>query len=308
MESKAQLAQDLSKISLAGLAANAGLLGPVAGAAGAMLGTGLSGWVDRVVGGWGQYRNYLDAAQARLLETVADDADGQRALGTALAAARAAAITAREFAHLGFDPDKAAAAVADRLGYHKLQQQADDLNAQPLARRLLGKVYEAFLAFKDTRDELNLAFQQQTLQLLGELQQLQADLRPIAEAYAWTGLLQIPVDRPRNFRGAPARLLTAQRPDAFQPDLATSLGAKGMVHLNNDEAEAASRCFAEGLQRISPSLLALPEAFATLAANLAKTYLQACEAGQIEPDDELLGPVIKALGQLQQDDDDQPGV
>ena len=82
MDNKEQLARDLSKMAIAGLAANAGLLGPVVGAGGAMLGAGLSSWIDRTVGKWRRYSDYLEAAQSQLLTAVAEEPEGEQALAT----------------------------------------------------------------------------------------------------------------------------------------------------------------------------------------------------------------------------------
>ncbi|MCB1925926.1 MAG: hypothetical protein KDJ27_19675, partial [Gammaproteobacteria bacterium] len=208
-----QLALDLSKIALAGLAANAGLIGPVANAGGAMLGAGLSQWLDRVLGNWREYTSYLNAAQTQLLARIEGQSDGQQALATALIAARNGAITARRYAQLGFDPEQAAAEVSTRLGYYNLQTEAGELDEAPLARQLLVDVYACFLQFKDSRDELNVSFQQETLTLLQQLTTqmgaLHEAMRSVAEAHAWTGLLRIPTSTPRKSQSAPARLLTA---------------------------------------------------------------------------------------------------
>ena len=47
----------------------------------------------------------------------------------------------------------------------------------------------------------------------------------------------------------------------------------------------------------------MPQAFASLAANLGRAYLQACQADGIEPDAQLLQPVIEVLERLQQENE-----
>lgn len=197
MESKQALAQTLSKIAIAGLAASTGPMG-------AMVGQGASEWIDRFLANWGKHQDYLQAAERQLLALIqdVDEAEGHIALETAVEAARKSAISLREFAELEYDPQKAAERVTERLGWHRLE-------TDPLSQQLLVQVYQCFLEFKDHSDQLNLAFQQTALALLNRQQELSAELKAFVEQKAWTGLLQIPLESSDYFEGAPSRLLTA---------------------------------------------------------------------------------------------------
>jgi hypothetical protein len=95
------------------------------------------------------------------------------------------------------------------------------------------------------------------------------------------------------------RQLATQRPDAFTPDLVTSLGALGSI-LKQDESsmEAAAAFFVEGIARLSPLFTALPQAYGPLMQSLAKDYLEACRKAGVEPDRELLGPVAEVFQRL----------
>jgi hypothetical protein len=72
------------------------------------------------------------------------------------------------------------------------------------------------------------------------------------------------------------RRLAAQRPDAFLPDLARSLGAYGLVLRGLGRSAEAAAAFAEGLRAILPFVRALPAAFGGLAGALLQDYLRAC--------------------------------
>ena len=95
------------------------------------------------------------------------------------------------------------------------------------------------------------------------------------------------------------RKLAAERPDAFLPDLAMSLGARGSVLLGLERYGEAANSFAEGLQSITPQFLKLPAAFGRLVVYLAWAYPEACQRAGREPDAAVLGPVAKKLAELQ---------
>ena len=90
------------------------------------------------------------------------------------------------------------------------------------------------------------------------------------------------------------RQLAQQRPDAFLPDLAMSLGALGNILQANAPGEAATR-FHEGIQLLSPLFLQLPQAHGQLMMALLQVYLLAAEQAGLEIDMALLGPVQERL-------------
>jgi tetratricopeptide (TPR) repeat protein len=92
------------------------------------------------------------------------------------------------------------------------------------------------------------------------------------------------------------RRLAAQHPDAFLPDLASSLGAYGVVLRGLGRSAEAAAAFAEGLRAILPFVRALPAAFGGLAGALLQGYLRACaEAGEA-PDKALVAQARRAIG------------
>ena len=104
------------------------------------------------------------------------------------------------------------------------------------------------------------------------------------------------------------RQLAASRPQAFTPDLATSLGAQGTVLQGMERHHEAVEAFAEGIQLLTPLFLHVPQAFAQLILNLSRDYLQVCQTAGIEPDKALLAPVVEALLQRLQAGEDAGGV
>lgn len=84
------------------------------------------------------------------------------------------------------------------------------------------------------------------------------------------------------------RKLAASNPQAFLPDLATSLGSYGSILQAMELHEEAIRAFKEGLQHLVPFYRDLPQAFTGPAKGLVQAYLQACEKAGLEPDAALL--------------------
>jgi len=91
------------------------------------------------------------------------------------------------------------------------------------------------------------------------------------------------------------RQLAAQHPDAFLPDLATSLGAKGFVLLQMGDWAGAAESFREGVELLKPLFLRLPEAFKPLMANLLGYYSKACEKAETEVDLGLRSYIVPLL-------------
>ena len=92
------------------------------------------------------------------------------------------------------------------------------------------------------------------------------------------------------------RQLAATRPDAFLPNLATSLWAQGQCLRAAGRDEDALAAFLEGVRTLRPRFLGIPAAFAPLMRGLVDEYLKALQATGGEPDVELLMPIMQALG------------
>jgi hypothetical protein len=75
-----------------------------------------------------------------------------------------------------------------------------------------------------------------------------------------------------------------------------SLGAHGQVLAGLDRHADAAAAVREGLAAIAPFVERHPQAFGRLAGNLAQDHLGYCEKAGVEPDGELLGRVVRALG------------
>ena len=98
------------------------------------------------------------------------------------------------------------------------------------------------------------------------------------------------------------RQLAQQRPDAFLPDLAMSLGALGSI-LKADEPGKAAKQFQEAIRLLSPLFLRLPQAHGRLMTGLLRDYVQAAQQAGLGINEELLGPImekLEAIGMMRQ--------
>ncbi len=95
------------------------------------------------------------------------------------------------------------------------------------------------------------------------------------------------------------RQLASQRPDAFLPDLATSLGAMGAVLQAIGNAAEAAATFREGVERLKPLFLRLPKAFRLLMENLIAHYFRASQDAGLELDAGLLADIVPLLSDVQ---------
>ena len=91
------------------------------------------------------------------------------------------------------------------------------------------------------------------------------------------------------------RQLAAQRPDAFLPDLASSLGAKGTVLEEIGNLAGAVAMFREGVECLRPLFLRWPQAFRPLMTNLVVAYFRVCETAEVEVDSDLIGEIVWRL-------------
>ncbi|MCB1021840.1 MAG: tetratricopeptide repeat protein [Bryobacterales bacterium] len=98
------------------------------------------------------------------------------------------------------------------------------------------------------------------------------------------------------------RALAQKRPDAFLPDLATSLGLIGHIQMAEDPA-AALPFFEEAISVLTPFFTRFPLAHVGLMQGMCLEYLQACQANESEPNQEILDPVLEVFQKLQPPDE-----
>lgn len=82
---------------------------------------------------------------------------------------------------------------------------------------------------------------------------------------------------------------------AFVPDLANSLGVLGSVRIQENDLQAASEHFREGLAVLLPALLANPQALRPLADRLAELYFATLQELGQDPDSELMAAYAAAF-------------
>ena len=91
------------------------------------------------------------------------------------------------------------------------------------------------------------------------------------------------------------RNLAQANRDAYLPDLAMSFGAQGQKLRQYERFEESVAAFADAIRCVTAHFLRLPNAFAGLTGNLLSDYLRSCEAGQIEPNEGLIAPLLEVL-------------
>jgi tetratricopeptide (TPR) repeat protein len=94
--------------------------------------------------------------------------------------------------------------------------------------------------------------------------------------------------------------LARARPDAFLRYLATFYGAKGAILRSMERHAEAAAAFAQGIRAITPLFQKVPNAFAQLIGSLFNEYLRAIQQAEIEPDKNLLAPVVEVFEKLKQ--------
>jgi hypothetical protein len=88
------------------------------------------------------------------------------------------------------------------------------------------------------------------------------------------------------------------RPDAFLPDLARSLNNLGAMLSELGRCEEALEAIGEVVKILTPFFLALPAAYAPWMTTMVRNYLQQCQEAEMEPDQDLLEPLVDAFGKL----------
>jgi tetratricopeptide (TPR) repeat protein len=94
------------------------------------------------------------------------------------------------------------------------------------------------------------------------------------------------------------RALAASHPDAFTPDLARSLWVLGDLQAEASDAASALATLREATKLMLPYFVAHPASFAGLTAGLCQSYIRLGEDAKIEPDMNLLAPIIAAMQTL----------
>ena len=95
------------------------------------------------------------------------------------------------------------------------------------------------------------------------------------------------------------RQLAEARPDAFLPGLARSFGTMSVCLRGLERQGDAASALREAIRILKPYFAEIPQAHAGLMGWLVKAYVEALEAGGLEPDLELVAPVIEVLRSLQ---------
>ena len=98
------------------------------------------------------------------------------------------------------------------------------------------------------------------------------------------------------------RRLAETRPDAFLPELATSMGAKSRNLAAHDRHVEAAQAAHEALEILAPFIERYPDAYGELAVNIAKDVQRYGEAAEQAPNKALLDRVARALGGPGEDD------
>ena len=91
----------------------------------------------------------------------------------------------------------------------------------------------------------------------------------------------------------------AARPDAFKPDLALSLAVRANCLEALDHLDEALASNVEAIEALRPTFLAHPMAVIHWIQPMCVQYLQRAEKLGVEPDAELLGPIVDVFQALQ---------
>ncbi len=95
------------------------------------------------------------------------------------------------------------------------------------------------------------------------------------------------------------RGLDARNPDAFRPDLSVSLNNLANCLSEAGDREGAPTPAREAVEALGPYFLRWPHAFAKWMAIIVFNYLMLCAKSNTEPDNELLGPLVAKLNEME---------
>ena len=88
--------------------------------------------------------------------------------------------------------------------------------------------------------------------------------------------------------------LASAMPEVFIPDLAWALGTRGEILTGAKRQAEAVEAFHEALAIVEEQFQQLPQSF-SFVPGVVGSYLNACEAAGIEPDEDLVGPFLQTL-------------
>ena len=193
-ERNEQLVKTLSQVALACLAsATGGVFAgfPAIAVAGAH--AGLSKLLDQLdFGSHGS--TCIENARAALLELREhyEERELEQAFNLALGAFQEFGLTARQFARLDFDPEKASDEIARLSGWPKLDKNS--AQCSELALRSLSTFYQEYRKHKDHQNELEQAFQDTVLNRLHSIESFDQNLKELISKLSWIHLLEMPSD------------------------------------------------------------------------------------------------------------------
>ena len=95
------------------------------------------------------------------------------------------------------------------------------------------------------------------------------------------------------------RILAAEHPDAFEPELATSLSSLADCWEGLDDLQAALGLDREAIATLAPHFCRHPVPFLAWMSALLSDYLRRCQKADVEPDGQLLAPIVEILNTLQ---------
>jgi tetratricopeptide (TPR) repeat protein len=94
------------------------------------------------------------------------------------------------------------------------------------------------------------------------------------------------------------RDLARDNPAVFNPDLAGSLNNLGHCFKANGQLDKAHVSYEEAARILAPHFFSLPEAFVGQMTFTIRSYLQSCQALNLDPDAQLVDPIIQKLNEL----------
>ena len=94
------------------------------------------------------------------------------------------------------------------------------------------------------------------------------------------------------------KYLALTEADNYMSELAISYGVLGQIFMAHKQYKQAYQSFRKGLQIITPYVTHLPKAFGSQTKELIFYHHESAKAANLEPDTELLNPLIAVLEKL----------
>ena len=92
--------------------------------------------------------------------------------------------------------------------------------------------------------------------------------------------------------------LAKSNPEAFEPYLAINLGVLGRIYIKQGSFNDAQEFFERAIKTLKRLFLKHPQVHAKVMSGLIRDYGKACEKTEINPDMELLEPIMKELEKM----------